>query len=66
MKNLFAEGGHVVVDGESNGDGPGMRKYWNDVALIFRLEEGKIVELREYVDSSVVISQKAAPWFMSE
>jgi ketosteroid isomerase-like protein len=54
---LIAEGDHVVV--EAKGDNltrSGMR-YDNDYCLVYRLEDGKIKEIREYCDS--VLTEKA-------
>jgi uncharacterized protein len=48
---FIAEGDHVVV--EAKGDNltrSGMR-YDNDYCLVYRLEDGKIKEIREYCDS---------------
>ena len=54
---FIAEGDHVVV--EAKGDNltrSGMR-YDNDYCLVYRLEDGKIKEIREYCDS--VLTEKA-------
>lgn len=51
---FIADGEHVVV--EAKGDNltrTGIR-YDNDYCLVFRLEEGKIKEIREYCDSVLV------------
>jgi ketosteroid isomerase-like protein len=50
---FIADGDHVVV--EANGDmttRAGVR-YANEYCLIYRLEHGKIVEIREYLDSAL-------------
>ena len=50
---FFADGDHVVV--EAKGDmmtKQGVR-YDNDYCLIYRLANGKIVEIREYLDSAL-------------
>jgi|SRR5882724_1378372 len=54
---FIADGDHVVV--EARGDNltrTGVR-YDNDYCLVFRLEGGKITEIREYCDS--VLTEKA-------
>jgi ketosteroid isomerase-like protein len=54
---FIADGDHVVV--EAKGDNvtrEGVR-YDNDYCLVFRLEGGKIKEIREYCDS--VLTEKA-------
>jgi ketosteroid isomerase-like protein len=54
---FIADGDHVVV--EAKGDNvtrTGVR-YDNDYCLVFRLEDGKIKEIREYCDS--VLTEKA-------
>jgi hypothetical protein len=54
---FIADGDHVVV--EARGDNvtrTGVR-YDNDYCLVFRLEDGKIKEVREYCDS--VLTEKA-------
>jgi uncharacterized protein len=54
---FIADGDHVVV--EAHGDNvtrTGVR-YDNDYCLVFRLENGKIKEVREYCDS--VLTEKA-------
>jgi uncharacterized protein len=51
--NFIAEGDYVVV--EAKGDNltrSGMR-YDNDYCLVYRLEDGKIKEIREYCDSAL-------------
>ena len=54
---FIAEGDHVVV--EAKGDNltkEGIR-YDNDYCLVFRLEDGRIKEIREYCDS--VLTERA-------
>jgi uncharacterized protein len=58
---FIAEGDHVVV--EAKGDNltrSGMR-YDNDYCLVYRLEDGKIKEIREYCDS-VLTEQALGPF----
>jgi len=60
---FIADGDHVVV--EAKGDNltrTGVR-YDNDYCLVFRLENGKIKEVREYCDS--VLTEKALGRFPS-
>jgi len=54
---FIADGDHVVV--EAKGDNLTMTgvRYDNDYCLVFRLENGKIREIREYCDS--VLTEKA-------
>ena len=54
---FIADGDHVVV--EAKGDNLTMAgvHYDNDYCLVFRLENGKIKEVREYCDS--VLTEKA-------
>jgi uncharacterized protein len=61
---FIAEGDHVVV--EAKGDNltkSGMR-YDNDYCFVYRLEDGKIKEIREYCDS--VLTEKALGLFPSQ
>jgi ketosteroid isomerase-like protein len=61
---FMADGDHVVV--EARGDNltrTGVR-YDNDYCLVFRLENGKIKEVREYCDS--VLTEKALGPFPEE
>src|SRR5712671_7390366 len=54
---FIADGDHVVVEAKgSNLTMTGVR-YDNDYCLVFRLENGKIREIREYCDS--VLTEKA-------
>ena len=54
---FIADGDHVVVEaGATTSPGQGVR-YDNDYCLVFRLEDGKIREIREYCDS--VLTEKA-------
>ena len=61
---FIADGDHVVVEAKGNNltrTGP---RYDNDYCLVFRLEDGKIKEIREYCDS--VLTEKALGKFPKE
>lgn len=50
-KRIIAGDDHVVVEAEGDMQVKDGRRYDNEYCLVFRLQHGKIVELREYCDS---------------
>jgi hypothetical protein len=58
---FIADGDHVVVEGKGDNVTKEGVRYDNDYCLVFRLEDGKIREIREYCDS--VLTEKALGLF---
>jgi ketosteroid isomerase-like protein len=58
---FIADGDHVVVEAKGNNVTREGVRYDNDYCLLFRLENGKIKEVREYCDS--VLTEKALGLF---
>jgi uncharacterized protein len=54
---FIADGDHVVVEARGDNLTKAGTRYDNDYCLVFRLEHGKIKEIREYCDS--VLAEKA-------
>jgi ketosteroid isomerase-like protein len=54
---FIADGDIVVVEAKGDNVTPEGVRYDNDYCLVFRLEDGKIKEIREYCDS--VLTEKA-------
>jgi ketosteroid isomerase-like protein len=54
---FIADGDYVVVEAKGNNLTKTGVRYDNDYCLVFRLEDGKIREIREYCDS--VLTEKA-------
>jgi ketosteroid isomerase-like protein len=54
---FIADGDHVVVEAQGDNVTKAGARYDNDYCLVFRLEDGKIKEIREYCDS--VLTEKA-------
>ena len=54
---FIADGDHVVVEAKGDNVTRTGARYDNDYCLVFRLEDGKIREVREYCDS--VLTEKA-------
>jgi ketosteroid isomerase-like protein len=54
---FIADGDHVVVEAKGDNVTKAGVRYDNDYCLVFRLENGKIKEVREYCDS--VLTEKA-------
>ena len=48
---ILADGNHVVVLAKGNAETHEGKRYDNDYAFFFRMSEGKIVEVREYMDT---------------
>jgi ketosteroid isomerase-like protein len=48
---FFADGDHVVVEARGDMQTKAGMRYDNEYCLIYRLQDGKIVEIREYCDS---------------
>jgi uncharacterized protein len=51
VHRFIAEGDHVVVEGKGDMRSKAGVAYNNDYCLIYRLKDGKIVEITEYCDS---------------
>ncbi|GAB1264313.1 nuclear transport factor 2 family protein [Aurantivibrio infirmus] len=51
--NIIAEGEYVVVEAKGQMTSKKGIPYNNDYCLIFRLQEGKIIEYKEYQDSTL-------------
>lgn len=56
-ERFVADGDIVVVEAKGDNVTPEGVRYDNDYCLVFRLEDGKIKEIREYCDS--VLTEKA-------
>ncbi|AMA61506.1 nuclear transport factor 2 family protein [Bradyrhizobium sp. CCGE-LA001] len=54
---FIADGDIVVVEAKGDNVTPAGVRYDNDYCLVFRLEDGKIKEIREYCDS--ILTEKA-------
>ncbi|MET4019905.1 ketosteroid isomerase-like protein [Bradyrhizobium sp. S3.2.12] len=50
---FIADGDVVVVEAKGDNVTPEGVRYDNDYCLVFRLEDGKIKEIREYCDSTL-------------
>ena len=57
--HFIADGDHVVVEAKRRQRHKEGVRYDNDYCLVFRLEDGKIKEIREYCDS--VLTERV-PW----
>lgn len=51
--HFFADGDHVVVEARGDMISKDGVPYRNEYCLVFKLAEGKIVEMREYQDSTL-------------
>jgi ketosteroid isomerase-like protein len=60
-ERFIADGDIVVVEAKGDNFTPGGVRYDNDYCLVFRLEDGKIKEIREYCDS--ILTEKALGLF---
>jgi uncharacterized protein (TIGR02246 family) len=60
-ERFIADGDIVVVEAKGDNVTPEGVRYDNDYCLVFRLEDGKIKEIREYCDS--VLTEKALGLF---
>ena len=58
---FIADGDHVVIEAKGDNVTKDGVRYDNDYCLVFRLEDGKIKEIREYCDS--VLTEKALGLF---
>ena len=56
-ERFIADGDIVVVEAKGDNITPEGVRYDNDYCLVFRIEDGKIKEIREYCDS--VLTEKA-------
>lgn len=61
---IFADGDHVIVECEGNVTTKSGKPYNNQYCLIFRLKNGKINELTEYLDTALVNETLVPPpWY---
>ena len=51
---VLSEGEYVVVEGVGNNKTPGGKEYNNRYCWVMKIIEGKIVELKEYMDTDLV------------
>lgn len=51
---IIAEGDYVVVEAKGDNVTKTGLRYDNDYCMVFRLENGKVKEIREYCDSALV------------
>ena len=51
---FIAEGDYVVVEAKGDNVTKSGLRYDNDYCMVFRLENGKVKEIREYCDSALV------------
>lgn len=51
---ILTEGEHVVVEGVGNNKTPDGKEYNNRYCWVMKISGGKIVELREYMDTDLV------------
>src|SRR4051812_34833910 len=54
--NFIADGDHVAVEARGDMMTKAGARYDNEYCLVYRLENGKIVEIREYCDSALTES----------
>lgn len=51
---ILTEGDHVVVEGVGNNKTPNGKEYNNRYCWVMKISGGKIVELKEYMDTDLV------------
>lgn len=56
VNNLIAEGDQVVVEGRGEAPTKDGRAYNNTYCIVLTLRDGKISQIREYLDSELVTS----------
>jgi ketosteroid isomerase-like protein len=54
VQNLFSDGGMVAVESYSDGHLADGREYYNRYAWVFRVKDGKVLRIHEYMDSHYV------------
>lgn len=58
---IFADGDHVIVEARGDMRTRAGQPYDNEYCLVYRLVDGKIVEMREYCDS-LLCEQRLGPF----
>jgi ketosteroid isomerase-like protein len=58
---FIAEGDQVAVEGQGHNSTRSGKQYNNRYCWVFRLEQGKVVDLVEYTDTSLIESALQAP-----
>ena len=59
--SFFGEGDQVVVEGQGHNTTRTGKPYNNRYCWVFRLSQGRVVELIEYTDTSFIESAREAP-----
>lgn len=59
--SFIAEGDRVVVEGRGHNTTKAGKRYDNTYCWVFRLSHGRVVELIEYTDTSLIESALSAP-----
>lgn len=56
MSRIFADGDFVIIEANGRNTLKDGRPYNNEYCLVFRLRDGRIVEITEYLDTELVSS----------
>lgn len=59
---FIADGDSVVVEAKGSAATKGGERYDNEYCFIYRLANGKIIEVTEYLDTQLAATRLKAPW----
>ena len=59
---ILADGDHVVVQAKGQATTKKGKPYNNDYCFLYRIADGKIAEVTEYIDTALASSALEAPW----
>lgn len=62
VRRILADGDCVVVQAKGNAMTKKGKPYNNDYCLVFRIADGKIAEVTEYIDTELATAVLEAPW----
>jgi ketosteroid isomerase-like protein len=51
VRHILADGDHAVIEHRLSATLPNGRPYVNDYCFVFRVENGRVAEIREYMDT---------------
>jgi uncharacterized protein len=62
VQRILADGDHVVVQAKGRATTKTGKAYNNDYCFLYRLADGKITEVTEYLDTELASAALVVPW----
>ncbi|MEO7734755.1 MAG: nuclear transport factor 2 family protein [Kofleriaceae bacterium] len=62
VRRILADGDHVIVEATGQATAKTGQPYNNEYCFLYRLVDGKVAEITEYLDTQLACTVLAAPW----